>query len=420
MIEPINQLATRMGLDVPTDERRLRSNRPTSVAAWMLIQRFHPFVGGAERQLQALSERFPAHGVSVRIITRRLAGPDYPPFSTVAGAEVYRIRNAGGYAGRSLSYTIGALWLLWRRRRDVDVLHAHELLSPATTAVLAKLMVRRPVVVKVLRGGSDGDVSVLRSKRLGSFRLALLRRLVDRFICINGEIADELLAAGVPQEHLIAIPNGVDSKRFTPATAAERLAARHMLGIADKQVVMFAGRLAPEKGLDILADAWSQVLLAHPNAQLAVLGTGPMADQLARRALPGLRLFGVREDMARCLQAADVFVLPSAAEGLSNALLEAMSSGLTCVATEVGAAGKLLGDDERGLLVPPGNAAALAAALNRALADDALRTRLGTCARAHVVAHYSLDSVTRRLRALYDDVIADQGAPATHQGTSSS
>src|SRR5262245_27200545 len=120
------------------------------IAVAMFIQHYYPFVGGAERQLQALIRVFPPFGVAAHVITRRLAGPEYAPYALVEGMPVYRMRLRGGHVLRSLSYTVGALAVVWRRRRAIDVLHAHELLSPTTTAVLAKLLIRRPVVAKVL------------------------------------------------------------------------------------------------------------------------------------------------------------------------------------------------------------------------------------------------------------------------------
>lgn len=373
----------------------------------MFIQHYYPFVGGAERQLQALTGAFPRFGVEALVITRRLPGPDFPPYEVVASAPVYRIALRGGHVLRSVSYTIGALGVVWRERKRIDVLHAHELLSPTTTAVLAKLVIRRPVVAKVLGGGAMGDVPKLLSKPLGRTRMALFKRLVDRFLCVSDEIAQQLLAAGVPDDKLVRLANGVDTSVYAPAWPEQRARLRTELGLPDAPLVIYSGRLAPEKGPRLLARAWGQVHARRPDAHLVVLGEGPERDALVAPKASNIHLLGSQSNVLAYLQAADIFVLPSEREGLSNALLEAMATGLACVATRVGGTPELVTDGESGLLVAPNDADALAEALLRTIGDAPLRARLGAAARAFVTARYSLDAVIAQLRTLYITLTRD-------------
>src|SRR5262249_38136216 len=153
----------------------------------------------------------------------------------------------------------------------------------------------------------------------------------------------------------------------------------------------------------------SMVETRCPDAHLIILGTGSEEQALAASQTPHLQLLGARDDVADYLRAADVFVLPSEREGLSNALLEAMATGMACVATAVGGTPEVIADDIAGLLVPAGQARVLAEALVRALSDAELRARLGGTAREHVARVYSLDSAASLLRELYDAV-----TPAPH------
>jgi glycosyltransferase involved in cell wall biosynthesis len=373
----------------------------------MLIQRFHPHVGGAERQLQSLIPKLAERGVQVGVLTRRHA--ELPARDGVAGALVYRAPMPGGRVAAALVYTLATLGFLLRHRRRIDVLHAHELLSPTTAAVLGKLLLRRPVIAKAVRGGWLGDVEVLRAARLGRFRLWLYARLVDRFVTISDEIDRELVAAGVPRERIVRIANGVDIDRFHPLEAAQRANLRHELGLGGRPTVLFVGRLAAEKGLDDLLQAWPTVMRAQPDAVLLLAGDGPERARLEARGLPGIRFLGEVEDPAPYLQVADCFVLPSSSEGLSNALLEALASGVACVATGIGGTVDAVRDGVEGLLVPPRDPGALADALVRALSPDS-RAGFGRAARERMIREYSLDQTADRLVGLYRELRA-QGAP---------
>lgn len=368
------------------------------VAVCMLTQDYFPFVAGAERQLQALVPALSRRGIRVVVLTRRVGG--LPARETVVEAPVYRLPARGGRVMASLSFTLGCVLFLARHRRRIDVLHAHNLFSPSTAGVLAKLVLRRRVVVKPLGGGPRGDVGVLRGARLGPLRLRLLARLVDAFVAVSEELACELLAVGVPRERIARIPNGVDTDRFRPTDGARRGVLRQELGLDGRRVALFVGRLAPEKGLDCLLEAWGEVRRALPDALLVLAGDGRLRGSLEARAGPDVRFVGLISDPLAYFQAADCFVLPSLSEGLSNALLEAMASGLPAVATAVGGSVDALRDGVEGWLVAPGDAAGLASALVRALAGHE-GERIGAAARARVVSEFSLEGTADRLADLY-------------------
>lgn len=366
----------------------------------MISQGYYPVVGGAERQLASLAPRLVGLGVKVSVYTR--SAPGAAPYETADGVTINRLDVPRGRAVRSLAFTLRTLTRL--RRERPDLVHAHDLFSPTTTALLARRWLDVPVVVKVVRGGTLGDVEWLRRRRFGAGRLRWICANVDRFVCISEEIDTELAALGVETERRVAIPNGVDTERFRPAADSERARLRRDLGIDGDPVFLFTGRLASEKRLHSLLDAWPAVRAATPRAQLLLIGSGDERASLARRAIDGVRLVEPVDDVAPWLRAADAFVLPSAAEGLSNALLEAMATGLACVATDVGGARDVVRRDTEGLLVPPGDDAALQDALIAVAADEPRRNALGDAARARIVGHFGLDTVARKLAALYEVV----------------
>ncbi|HYN87806.1 MAG TPA: glycosyltransferase family 4 protein [Ardenticatenaceae bacterium] len=378
----------------------------------MIIQTYFPHIGGAERQLAALAPGLQAQGVEVHVLTRRTAG--LARFEIVAGVPVHRIAAPGPRAIAPLAFTLSALPILHKLRPDV--LHAHDLLSPTTTALTAKRLFGTPVVVKVLRGGTLGDLARVRSKPLGARRIESFRRHVDAFVAISQEIAAELAAIGIPAERRPLIPNGVDAERFTPLAPDRRAELRAALDLPDVPIVLFSGRLTPEKCADRLVTLWPSVRAAHPDALLLVVGGGPQEPVLRQLAGPGVRFAGRVDDVVPYLWAADLFVLPSATEGLSNSMLEAMAVGLPAIATAVGGAPDVIAHGDNGWLIPPNAPGALEEALLTILGDPGLRVALGRRARQRVASDYSLSTTATRLRALYDQLLL--GRTSAHMSNS--
>lgn len=372
----------------------------------MVIHGYYPLIGGPERQLTALAPALAARGVDIHVITRRT--PDLASFETIAGVSVHRLPALGTRVTRSITFTLAAVRRIARLR--ADLIHAHDLYSPATIALLAKRLRNTPVVVKVPRGGDLGSINRLISRELGRQRMAWLRREVDAFITISRDIDRELDAIGVPSDRRAAIPNGVDSTRFTPLSRPERVRLRQTLDLPpDGLVTIFTGRLATEKGLDDLLTAWSAVRSSHSGALLLLVGSGDQRRTLEDRAGEGVRFAGSVLDVAPYLQAADLFVLPSVAEGLSNSLLEAMSTGLPCLATAVGGTPDLIDHGRNGWLVPPGEPTHLRQAILGLLANAELRRKLGRRARQHVETQYSLSRIADEMHELYRRLVFGDG-----------
>ncbi|MBU1660370.1 MAG: glycosyltransferase family 4 protein [Chloroflexi bacterium] len=376
----------------------------------MLIHSYHPRVGGAERQVAALIPGLLAQGVAVDVITRR--HPGLASYEQIDGVPVHRLPVPGPKPIASLAFTLTALPLL--RRLRPDLIHAHELFSTTTTAVAAKRLFDYPVVVTLHGGGGFNEIVRLQKKALGAYRLSVFAKTVDSFVAISRELDAELERIGIPPEHRAFIPNAVDTDHFQPLPHREKMAQRSALGLPDVPLAVFTGRLAPEKRLDRLIAIWPDVRQIHPEACLLILGTGTEAARIERAAGEGVRFLGQVERVLPYLQASDVFVLPSEREGLSVALLEAMSAGLSVLATDVGGTPDVIEHGVTGWLVPPDAPEVMRDGLLTLLTDADLRTRLGRRARECVVAEYSLPIAAARLTNLYTrlaTVITAQAAP---------
>jgi len=368
----------------------------------MLSHGYYPRIGGVERQLAAVVPLLQARGVEPYILTRRLPGTDR--FETVSGAPVYRLPVPGSKPVASLMFTLAALPLIARLKPDL--IHAHELISPATTAIAARKLFGIPVVATVHGSGLSSDVLRLKRRFLGKTRLRFLCREIAAFCVISAVIDGELAAEGVPVQKRIQIPNGVNTERFAPLAPAQIIALRSRLDLpADARVVVFVGRLVPEKRVDLLTGIWSSVRETVPRALLLIVGSGSEEVELKQRAEDGILFLGSQADVTPYLQAADLFVLPSAAEGLSLALLEALACGLPVIATSVGGNPEVIHHLETGWLTPPDDPLALTEAIVTLLEDEKLQSRLRENARAHVVQNYSLAKMADRLVDLYRQVL---------------
>lgn len=407
--EPLHAAGALREAEAVQEARTLREAAAPQAARSLhvanLILEYYPVLGGAQRQLQRLAPLLRERGVEPSVLTRR-----YPelgvtrPFEHVEGTPVYRLPAPGGRAAASAVYTAAALLRL--RRLRPDVIHAYSLFSPLTIALTAKRLYGTPVVVKVLRGGALGDVDRIHARATAGGRIAAFRRYVDAFIVISREIDAELEGMGIEAERRVYIPNGVDTGVYRPLPAAEKAALRLRLGLPAGPLAVYAGRLSPEKGVERLLGVWDRVRRQIPQAGLLILGAGEQEAALreAARALEAadsVHFVGRVDSAAPYLQAADLFVLPSSTEGLSNSLLEAMAAGMAAAASRVGAAPELIAHGESGWLFPAQDERALCEALLALLANPELRARLGEAARRRVEGDFSLISVAERLNALY-------------------
>jgi glycosyltransferase involved in cell wall biosynthesis len=313
----------------------------------------------------------------------------------------------------------------WRRHADaIDVVHAHALHRLSGQVVARAAAAGVPSLVKV---ASADDVQMhadpagwnaehaSAGRRLGLLRRGALRtafrRLLhaDRFVALNGGIARALVDAGVPPGRVVQLPNGVDVLRLRPAQAEERARARLRLGVAPEACcVVFVGRLVASKDVASLLSAVRR-LPPGPAVDVLVVGDGPerlRLEEAARTLGEGrrARLLGERSDVPSILQAADVFASPSRTEGMPNAVLEALASGVASALSDIPGHGDTAAGREHALFFPAGDADALAHALQRLRIDTGLRRTLAARARAAACEAFSLAVLARRYADLYREI----------------
>lgn len=340
--------------------------------------------GGAETQAAHLARALAARGWNVTVFAFR------------PGALECELRATGV----TVQVLGPARLLIHLARFQPAILHAH-LFHANLAARLARLLCPIPVVVSTVHSLAE---SSRRSPAI--LRRDLLYRLTDFLsdatVFVSSAAAQRHIAArAVSQRRSLVIPNGVDTARFHP-DPSRRAAARAALGLAGEFAWLAAGRLMWKKNYPLLL----QAMAGQPGAILFIAGDGPDADRLRQLAGPNVRFLGARQDMPALMNACDGFVLSSVVEGLPMVLLEAAASGLPQVATDVGGVSEAVLHERTGLVVPPGDAAALAGALERlASLPPEARAAMARVAREHAVAHFDLGAVTSQWEDLYQRLI---------------
>jgi glycosyltransferase involved in cell wall biosynthesis len=388
----------------------------------MISAGLFPRIGGVEAQLRGLSASLLRRGLDVHILTRDFNGE--PPDDPVDGVPVHRVRLIHpSRALASLSFLIGGSRWLWRQRGCFDILHCHQAYSPLTLAVLAKRPAGNPrVVVKVTTAGALSEMNaVTRELPFRRLRKQIIKQ-VDAFVAISGEIAAEIESAGISPARIVRIPNGVAIPAASGLSSEARSRARAALGLPFRRVAVFVGRLASEKGLLVLAEAFKEILAREPDAGLLLVGEGggvrsveaELRQRVRELGIDGsVRFTGPMKDVSPALAAADVFVLPSFTEGMSNAALESMAFALPAVVSDIPGNRELITHGENGLLVPPGDVGALARAVLEVLASRARAESMGRVSRLKAENEFSFGRVAERYLRLYSGLMENSAPKLT-------
>ncbi|UFU04301.1 glycosyltransferase family 4 protein [Ruania suaedae] len=260
-----------------------------------------------------------------------------------------------------------------RIARGADVLHAHGLRAGALAALaLSAPTPERTALVVTLHNAAVGGFGV---RSVGAGLLRVITARADVVLGVSGDLVDDARAHGARRSERALIP----APAHGPQAPAWSETSRRAAGVGPgQQIVLTLARLAPQKGLGLLADSAALLADRVPAARWLVAGSGPLMDELADQilgeALP-VTLLGRRPDVPTMLASADVVVSTSAWEGQPLNLQEALAAGAPIVATDVGGTREVTG--QAALLVPYGDPDALVSALTRVLTDDGLRAELG-------------------------------------------
>jgi len=352
---------------------------------------------GTERHVALLSTELNRLGVRTTVACRR-------------GSQLQNEAESGGVCTLGV-YGVGGLWLPMRdlvryvRGSGIDILHCHNGRTMLMAAALHRLTGVRVVATQHFL--TPQHVHYRGAKRVaaqGAHRW--VNRQVAHVIAVSEAARQEMMAReGIPSDRITTVPNGIGV--LAAIDREERGRRRGELGVTTASpLIVTLARLTPEKGLTILLRAAPTVLAACPDARFIVVGEGPQRTELEALALTlgvthAVRFIGFRSDATALLACAEMSVLPSLAEPAGLALLEAMALARPVVATRAGGPLEIVVDGETGLLVPPGDAAALASAILTLVSSPALCDRMGRSGQERYRSRYTAAGMARATLDIY-------------------
>jgi glycosyltransferase involved in cell wall biosynthesis len=355
-------------------------------------------VGGSERKIARMANRLKEEGVAVHLAC--LNAPYTLEPTLRRDVPLTKLERRGKFSFA----TVLRLRQMIVRDRPATVV-AVNLYQALYVACATFLMPKRPRIVALV------NTSTFRGRRL---RKRLYQTVLERFdLVVHGSQAQsrfwDVAPGRASPEKSTVIYNGVDSTHFEPVVAfeaAKRL--RASLGVKPGALLIGSvGRLAPEKNHEVLLTTLRRLRVARVDAHLVIAGSGPLREQLLRRAAEleiadRVNLIGEFEDVRPVLAAMDVFVLPSVAvESFSNAALEAMSMGRPVILSDIGGAREMIDDGVEGYVVSPTELSARLPAIIAALyADMRKRQAMGAAARARAVSRFSVAGMAAAYRGL--------------------
>jgi glycosyltransferase involved in cell wall biosynthesis len=383
----------------------------------VVIPRYFPIYGGAENQCRILCQELQQLNRAriAFILTKRIDACSLRD-ELIDGIPIRRVGPPGIGRWSQYLFYCAVLWMLLARRKRFDIIHSHASGLPGLFATIAGMIARRPVVLKISTNGE-----LLRSHRKPS-KIPLVQqlwKLIARInarnahlVALNQEGYEEALAAGASSATIIA--NGVDPSVFRPASSEQRAALRRKHGLPPgARLMLFSGRFVERKGIHLLAEAFPRVsacttadlrLILAGSADFQASSANAAVDQLASRSGERVTVLPPLNPPTEYLKLSDAFVFPSYREGMPNAVLEAIATGLPCIVSDIAPHVELAraNPGARFFLFRSGDSADLARAIGEYLTCPDIRTD-----HTALNQRYHIRSVAERYLALYENLASE-------------
>jgi glycosyltransferase involved in cell wall biosynthesis len=391
-----------------------------TVSILLVTSSYLPIMGGSEIEAQRVSHALIGRGHRVQILCP--GGSPMPAVSCWTDDRGIPVRIFGGGAPARIRGHVFALrvaWTLLAEFRRYDLVY---FLMPGMQVALGTLTARLLGKPFLMKFSGSNEIRRMKNSLVGRIQLRFLDWWAGSIMVLNPGMMVEAEECGLRKSKLLWMPNPVDLEEFCPLAPDLRSVLRTKLGIPeDSEVVLFVGRLAPEKELTSLLEGFGKVAALRPQATLVLVGDGPCREELQSqtgRVAPagGIRFTGVvpSTSVHEWVQIADVFALVSSLEGLPVSLIEAMATEVPVVVSDIPANRQLVDSGVEGIVVGTRNPDAIGSALNSILGDRENRQRMGRAGRLRIGKSFSTDRVVGLYETLFAKLLSPDriGFPA--------
>ena len=293
------------------------------------------------------------------------------------------------------------------KKKQIHVVRTHRYRSNLYGR-LAAFLAGVPVIIASVHDNYRTDK---RPKRRIMNRI--LSKITDKIVAVSENVKEDIIRYdSIDPSKIEVIPNGIDVERFNPEKNTTDIRKEFSLE-EDDIVIGFIGRIVPAKGLEYLLNALPYLKEEFKSIKLLIVGEGSLVEELKARAkknniFDNILFTGRRRDIPEILASINIFVMPSIAEGLPNALLEAMAMGKPIVTTEVGGIPEIVKNGFNGLLVPPRDTLSLSKAIKELISNDRLAAKLGQAARDLVHDNLSIKAIAQKWQSLYLSILKEK------------
>ena len=390
----------------------------------MVTGAYFPELSGGGLQCKALVDAL--RGEMRFTVLTTCTEPSLPKDDVIDGTPVRRIhvRVSSRMSKATAAWTMARAFV--SLASSIDLVHLHGFSQKSILLVVLAKLFGKPIALTLHTAGQDEPDNV---KRLGWLAEWAYAR-VDLYLTLTTPVTSDLSRHGVPEGRVCRVSNGLDVQRFRPAAAGEQQSLRRALGLpVDGVLILFVGFFSADKGPHVLFDAWRR-LANGPGAGSSLVYVGAtksryyevdatlasgISDLAAREGMAGRIVFaGETRTIEQYYRAADIFVFPTCREAFGMALVEAMASGLPCIASRLsGVTDDIVSDGETGLLVEPHDVDALTSALARVLTDAGLAGRLARAARQAVDPRFAIERTARLTLDAYRRLLNITAEPVT-------
>jgi len=415
------------------------------IRIFMVIAVFHPYIGGAEKQAEKLASELIKNNIDVTMITGRWSNL-LKKHEELNGIKIVRnLTNfiPGGKGGLNTKisffqpppsnsgsriksvkvffrkifvrscvyfYQISLLFYLLKQRNNYDIIHVHQVLYPAFISTVAARILKKPVIAKVGSSGFNSDIHQIKKLPEGRVQLRYILNNLSKLVCTSRKMKEEFLCEGIKKDKIVLIRNGVKTEDFK----------RSYKSCND---LVYLGRFIKSKDIITLIAAFAQIIKTNKDLRLTLIGDGPEKDNIIsmieRSGLnDNIILTGMIDDPEEILRKSDIFIFPSLIEGLSNSLIEAMSSKLPCVVTNIPGNVEVIGDKDSGydiqeggfaesgygILFNPSDIEGLVGSIKYLFKNQGIREKIGESAYLRIRSEFDIKRVADRYISLYEEV----------------